>query len=139
MPAQIITDIFSYDVSFSALAPGGSSTQNFQVQADSDFKWTKGLFFADIAAAAQTQGSQVIPLCTVLITDQGSGRALSNVAIPLTSSFGFGYLPYILPNPRLFKARSVVAITISNFSAATTYNIRLTFAGLKMFSITSTG
>lgn len=132
---KIITDVFSYELDFTGLAAGGSSTSSFSVQADSDFRWTKGVFFADIAGAAQTVNSQVLPLATVLITDQGSGRSLSNIAVPLTSFFGLGFLPYILPTPRLFKARSVISVTLANFSAATTYNIRLTFAGLKLFTL----
>lgn len=126
-------DLFVYEVDFSALAAAASSTQTFTVQADSDFLWTKATMFADIAAAAQTDSTRVIPLCTVLIQDTGSGRNLMNSAVPVSSLFGTGELPLILPRQRLFISRAQVSITMTNFSAATTYNVRLSLIGEKAF------
>lgn len=126
-------DLFIYEVDFSALAAAASSTQTFSIQADSDFLWTKATMFADVAAAAQTDSTRVIPLCTVLIQDTGSGRNLMNAAMPVSSLFGTGELPLILPRQRLFVSRAQVSVTLTNFSAATAYNVRLSFIGEKAF------
>ena len=132
-PGYMARDFFVYEVDFSALAAGTSSTASFSVQADSDFLWTSGTFFADIAAGAQTDDSRVIPLVSLLITDTGSGRQLMNTAVPVASLFGTGQLPFVLPRQRLFRANSNVTITANNFSAATAYNLRLSFIGEKGF------
>jgi hypothetical protein len=127
-------DFFTYETDFSALAAAGSATQTFQIQADSDFIWHKGTFVADIAAAAQTDSTRVIPLVTCLITDSGAGRQLMNSAVPIPSLFGNGQIPFILPRPRVFRASSVVTVQLTSYVAAgTTYNLRLSFIGEKGF------
>lgn len=126
-------DIFTYEVDFSALAAAGSQSSSIQIENSSDFLWQKATFFADIAAGAQTQSGQVIPLCTVLLTDSGSARQLMNSAVPIPSMFGFGYSPFILTAPKKFLARSSITVAVANFSAATTYNLRLSFIGVKLF------
>lgn len=129
----IAQDLFTYEVDFSALANGASSTGTIQVEAQSDFLWQKATYFADIAAAAQTDSSRIIPLCTVLLTDSGSARQLMNSAVPVSSMFGTGESPFILTVPKKFMARTSITIQVANFSAATTYNIRLSFIGVKLF------
>jgi len=133
--AQFLEDFTVYELDFSALANGTSATGNIQIQADSDFKLVKTTYMADIATAAQTDSSRVIPLCTITITDTGSGRQLTSAAVPIPNIFGTGLIPFILPVPRIFKARSNIAITVANYSAATTYNLRLSFIGTKLFQI----
>jgi hypothetical protein len=131
--AYFAKDFFTYELDISALAAGGSTTQTFTIQADSDFLWTKAAYFADIAAAAQTSSTLIVPLATVLIQDTGSGRNLMSSAVPIPSLFGSGGLPMILPRQRLFVARSQVQVTVTNYDAAVTYNIRLSFIGEKGF------
>lgn len=126
-------DFFTYEVDFLAVTPGSSPTGQFTVQQEADFVLTKINMFADIAGGAQTFDTRVIPLATIVINDTGSGRNLMNTAIPLANIFGGGGLPFILPRQRIFVASSVVNITLSNFSAASTYNIRLSFIGEKAF------
>ena len=126
-------DFFSYEVDFLGLANGASATQQFTIQRDSDFLWTKATYVADLAGAAVTESGKIIPLCTVLIQDTGSGRQLMNAAIPVSNLFGTGELPLILPRQRLFVASSVVTVIVTNFSAATTYNLHLSFIGEKGF------
>jgi len=136
MPASIMRqskDFFTYNAVFSALANGASATQNILIEASSDFVWQKSEYFADIALAAQTDSTRVIPLVTVLIVDSGSGRQIMDVPVPISSLFGDGKYPYILPLPKVYSARSNIAITVQNFSAATTYNLRLSLTGMKVF------
>lgn len=135
MPQQprSIDEFFTYEVDFLALAAGATANGNIAIESSSDFRWIKGCFFADIAVAAQTQSTQIIPLCTVLITDSGSGQQLSSAAMPVTSVFGTGQIPFILPVSRVFTARSNIQVTVVNFSAASTYNLRLSFIGAKVY------
>ncbi len=67
------------------------------------------------------------------ITDSGSGRNLFETPLPISAVFGTGELPFILPTPKLFAARSTINITVANFSAATEYNLRFSFIGYKVF------
>lgn len=132
---NVVRDFFVYSATFSSLANGTSATQSINIQADSDFIVQKMAYFADIAAAVQTDSSRVIPLCTIQITDQGSGRNLMDSPQPVSSICGTGQIPFILPNPKLFLARSTVVITAANFSAGTTYNLRISFIGHKKFRL----
>ena len=116
-----------------ALAAAASATGSVTIQADSDFMLQKLTYFADIAAAAQTDSTRVIPLITVQITDSGSGRNIFETAIPVPSIYGTGELPFILPTPKLFSARSTINVTVANFDAASAYNLRLSFIGYKVF------
>lgn len=129
---------FVYEVDFTSTGGNAAvhgTTQNgaIQIQADSDFKWIKSVYTADIAAAAFTQSTQPIPNCTVQITDQGSGRVLFSNPIPVPAFFGFGYLPALLPIAYIFRARSSVSVQITNYDAAADYNLRLSFVGTKIF------
>lgn len=130
----ILKDFYIYQLNFSALAAAASATDSFNIQADSAFRWEKATFFADIAAATQTDSSRVIPSTTIIITDTGSGRQLMDAAVPITSLFGSGQIPFILQNPKIFAARSTVTVTLANFDAAAAYNLRLSFIGTKLFN-----
>lgn len=133
--AKIYTDFYVYSAVFTALAVGASATQNITVQADSDFILQKLTYQADIGAAAMTDSSRVVPLVTVLITDSGSGRQIMDRAIPVATFFGTGKLPFILPNPKVFKARANITIQATNYSAASAYNLYLSFIGIKTFTV----
>ena len=125
----------SYDYSFyfSALAPAATTTVTKRIQTDAIFDWYIGTYFADIASAAQTESTRVIPICTVLIKDLGSSYDLSDAAIPLTSRFGRGELPYILSQPYRFPSGGDISITVSNADPTNTYNIRLVMGGIKIY------
>lgn len=133
--SQTIKDFYIYRTTYDALGAGTSQSDNFTVEADSDFMLHKLAYFADIAQAAQEEQTRVLPLITALITDTGSGRQLSSGAIPVPSYFGSGRLPFILPAPKLFLARSVVQVQVENFSASTEYNVKLAFIGYKIFRL----
>ncbi len=126
-------DFYVYQSSVLAIAPGANATDTINIQADSDFILQKLTFFADIAAAAQTESSRVLPLITMQLTDTGSGRQVFSDALPIPSIFGAGELPFILPNPRRFRANTTMALSYTNYDAAATYNIYLQFIGLKEY------
>lgn len=113
-----------------AVSPGGT----FTVQADADFIWTAGAYMADIAGAAQTDSSRVIPLLTATLNNGTTNRQLSNqgVGIPLGALFG-GREPLPLVKPLLITSNSVFTVTLANYSNATAYLCRLAFIGYKVF------
>lgn len=132
-PAQR-RDFFVYDIDFLAIAPGATSNGQIQIQADSDFELQKLTQFSDIAVADQTESTRVLPLVTIQVTDTGTGRQMFNAPVPIAALFGDGRIPFILPTAKIFTQNASVAFTLSNYSAATTYNVRLQLIGAKIFT-----
>lgn len=133
--AQYVEDFFVYEVDTLALAAGASIPVNVPIQADSDFKLSKISQFCDIALAAQTISTQVLPMITLQLTDTGSGRSLFSAPVPLANIAGTGQFPFILPIIRIFKARSNITVTLTNYSAATAYNVHVSLIGTKLFTL----
>lgn len=132
-PKYISKDFFVYQLDFAAIAAAGVGTGSIQIQADSDFRLEKTVYFASIAAATQTDSSRVIPSMTAVIIDTGSGRQLSSAAMPIASLFGTAQDPFIWETPHIFQARSTLTINVANFDAAATYVLRLSFMGTKLY------
>lgn len=130
-------DFYSYVLDFSALAAAGSTGQSFSIDTDSDFMLQKLCQTTDIAGAVITNATFPVPLVTIQITDGGSSRHLFSRPAAMGSLFGFGAEPFILPAPRVFSAGSTVTVSLVNYSAATAYNIRLAFIGLKKYRFAS--
>ena len=126
-------DFFVYQIDFAAIAAAGVGVGNISIQADSDFRLEKTVAFAAIAAAGQTASSLVLPLMTVLLTDTTSGRQLSSGAVPIPSMFGTATDPFIWETPHIFGARSTLTVNVTNFDAANTYVLRLSFIGTKLY------
>lgn len=131
---QYVNDFYVYSALIASIAAGAQQTVNISIEADSDFTWIKSTVFAALAGAAQTDATAVLPQATVQVQDSGSGRLLQNIAIPVSSIAGNGQLPFVLPIPRVFKARSTISLTFANISAAETYtNLRFALIGFKTF------
>lgn len=128
-----VRDFYTYELDFAAVAAGATPQNSFTVQSDANFLWQYGCVFADIAGAVQTDSSRVLPLISLTLTDQGSGRQLMSGSVPVASLFGTATDPFELPTPRFFRAQTQVTVSLLNFSAATTYNIKLQFVGTKFF------
>lgn len=103
------------------------------IQSDSDFELLEIVQFADIAGAAQTASTRVLPLVTLQIQQSGSGIDIMPNPVPLGSLSGDGSLPFILPESKIWAANSSMNITLTRYAAATDYNIRLSFVGRKLF------
>lgn len=125
-------DFFVYGLNLTAVA-NSPATGAIQIQADSFFELQKLSFFADVGGAAQTQSSRVLPLCTLQITDTGTGRQVFNTPIAIPAIMGDGQIPFILPTVKSFAPNSSVQISLANYSAADDYNIRLALIGTKVF------
>ena len=130
---EFFRDFYIYGANFLAVAPAAAPSSSFAIQADSDFELQKLTFASDLNAGVQTSSTITIPQCTILITDTGSGRQLMNQAVDLTTFFGNGENPFILSRPKIFKANTTINIVLTNYSAAQTYNVRLSFIGVKLF------
>lgn len=122
---------------FAALVPGntGIIQGNFQVDSSSPFMLVAGAQFSDIAGAAQTSGTLIVPGCTVNMQDQSSGRFWMNSGIPIPNLFGSGQAPFYWPQPRLIPANSTILVQAANYEAANTYNVRLSFIGWRYYAV----
>jgi hypothetical protein len=129
--SNFVQDFFVYEVDFSAavLLAGVTTSGNIAIQADSDFKLLKMCYFAD--SDNTTDASRVIPAVQCTITDQGSGRMLMNQPVPISSIFGTGQIPFIMPVPRIFTARSIIVVSVTNF-ATSAVALKLSFIGAKI-------
>lgn len=103
------------------------------IQTDSDFELMEITYAADIAAAAQTDSTRVIPLVTLQIVQSGTGIDIMGNPIALSGLAGDGRLPFILPESKIWPASSSMLVTLTRFAAAVDYNIRLAFIGRKLF------
>ena len=130
---NIRRDFYSYAINFASLAAGAANSAAIQIQADSQFEVQKFSFFADIAGAAQTESTRVLPLMTIQVTDTGTGRQMFNTPVPIPALMGDGRIPFILPTTKVFSPSSAVQIDVANYSAATAYLLRVVFIGAKIF------
>lgn len=127
-------DFYTYGINFLALAAGATANGAIAVEADSEFEVQKLAMFADIAAAVQTASTRVLPLVTIQITDTGTGRPMFSIPLPIPAIFGDGQIPFLLPTTKVFTKRASIAVAVVNFSAATTYNLRVVLIGSKIFT-----
>jgi hypothetical protein len=129
-------DFYAYTVNFSALAVGVAQSSNITIESDSDF-WCNAITYqADIAVAILTESTNVIPLVTMQVTDVGSGRNLVNTPTPITNWAGDGKRPFRFTHPRLFQRATSLAVTLTNYAVGgTSYNLRLTFLGFKVYGL----
>lgn len=131
---QFAEDLFIYEIDFAALAPAAQANGSIQIQADAGFKWIKSTYYATIANAAFVSAAVPIPSVTVNLVDGGSGRQLMSGPVPVPSLFGTGQLPFINTIARVFEPNSTINVSVTNFDAAVTYNLRLSFIGNKVFT-----
>lgn len=127
-------DFYSYTQRITGLAAAATTSATYQIEADSYFYMNAISYQADLAAAALTESTNVIPLITIVIFDSGSGRQLMANPVPLNALGGYWGLPFRLPKPRRFAPTSQITVTFVNYSAATAYNLSLCFSGFKVYA-----
>lgn len=132
---QYVEDWFIYNLNVLGLAAGGTANANIQIDADSDFKLVKlGMNAAIPPVVEVTESLREVPQVTMMIVDTGAGRNLFNAPVAMGAIWGGGGLPFILPVPRIFKARTNISFTFVNFNTADTYDLRMAFIGNKIFA-----
>lgn len=126
-------DFFVYGVDFLSIAAGGSATQTFTVQNDSDF-----LIVACTATTVDPadEGTDFVnrAALTIQFTDSGSGRQLQNRAQGFPNVVGTGELPAYWPFPKFVDRASDFSTTIANNDPTDAVRVRLSFLGFKIFS-----
>ena len=116
-----------------SIAAAATASSTIFLDADGDFYCVAMSYMVDLAAAAVTESTWVIPLITMQITDTGSGYALMNGQIPIPTFLGDGKRPYRLIRPRVFPAQAQIQFQFTNYSAATTYtNLFIVLHGYKV-------
>lgn len=120
------------------LAAGGILATFINIQADADFVIEKLTYAADIAGAAVTVSTYPAPNVLVQLISSGSGQQLFQNPIPLTSIFGRGELPFILPFPRVLPANSQLQINLTSNEAVSVPFLTLNFIGRKLYLIGQT-
>ena len=118
-----------------ALAPAAVLNTSIIIQADADFAIEKLTYAADIAGATQTVSSRTVPNFTVLLTASSSGAQMMNNPVPVSSLFGEGDLPFILPFPYILNANSQLQIQLVSFEAAVSPLLTLNFIGRKLYRL----
>lgn len=112
-------------------------TNTVNVPNDADFECRRITYHIDAATQLTVGVALLIPNITILLTDSGSGRNLMNAAAPLASiACGEAPMPPVdLAWPKIFTRNSTITASLTNFDgAATTFLIRLTLSGRKIFS-----
>jgi hypothetical protein len=123
-------------LTFAAGANGPTATINQQISTDSDFYWTGTTYQTDLATAAQTNASRVVPAVTVQIIDQGANRQLHNAPVPVATVAGYGNEPHRLVHPRMFTRGSTITVVLFNYSTVENYtNLYLVLEGFKIYSL----
>lgn len=128
-------DMFTFVINFLPLAASNTDTQNFITQADSGFAICKTSFNiasnVNVFVANISDTPRYAPQ-VVTLTDSGSGRDLSNTAVPIGCLFGPDAFPFPWPTPKILDPNSTFTARIQNL-VATAFNIRLAFHGYKIF------
>jgi hypothetical protein len=115
-----------------APAPGVTVNGQLNIDATAPFMILSGSMQADIAGAAQTLGSQVLPNAAILLTDQSGNVNFMDQATPLSALFGSWHQPYDWREPKLMPANSQIGWSITSYEAANINNLRLTFHGYRI-------
>jgi len=130
--ARPVNDFFVYQVNFLLVAAGAVVQQTINFDAGSDFTWYYGNYAADMAAAAQTNATRTYPLADIMITPSDTSSQFMQAAVPVTSLFGNGENPFVLPAPRVIPARSSIIFQLTSRDAIN-MNVRLSLIGIKKY------
>jgi hypothetical protein len=135
-PRENGSDYFWYQTRVTGLASVAlAATGIINLDADSDYYAVGLSTVTDIAGAAYAESTAPLPLVTALITDTGSGKALSNGPLLIPGMTGDGKRLYRFVRPRVFMANATIQISFNAgfMAAGTTYNIQFIFHGYKVY------
>ena len=121
---------YGYNLTFASLAAGATATQTLNIAANADFIALTLHHRANVAAAAQNVSTKTAPLARILITDSGSNEQFTNTAVDLENYSTNGNIINTLPYPRIISGRSTLTVTLTNYDAASTYNVDVFFEGV---------
>lgn len=128
---EVTAKPYIYTHTITGLVGGALDDGTMDISNDSDFLVLEKTYSANVGNAAQTVSDSTNPLCNVLIQNN-AGDQLMNEDASLTALFGTGLHPRKLAMPWRLSANSSIPIKVTNLTAATTYNIKLHFHGVKL-------
>ena len=128
---------YSYVLTFTGLAAAATATQVLSIAANADFIFTNLHYHANVANAAQTVGNKTVALCRLLITDSGSNEQFSSAAVDLENYATNAWFPNPVEYPRIVSGRSTLTVQLTNYDAASTYNVDLAFTGVLVRAYTA--
>ena len=127
---QRAMDTFTYNVQILPVLASSSNTGTVTINNDADFLWVS-------TAGVVTETDNVTFLtdvpATVLVTDNGAGRTLSDVAVAWNNYIGTAQNPVYLDYPKYLARATSITIQYNNL-AATDYNVRIALRGFKIFT-----
>lgn len=132
---------YSYSLIFTDVAPVSQATDSFNIEANSDFIWTKATYFAvDEAgpAVSQTNASRVVPSMTIELIDTGSAYQLFSEPQPIANVFGTGRVPFLVNPAYRFAKNATMRAVVVNFDTLVTYTLRLSFIGYRNYGPVTT-
>jgi hypothetical protein len=112
---------------------GNSGEAGILIDKGSDFEIFSIGYFADIAGAAQTAATRVVPLVRVNFNDSGAQKNWMLKPVPLTLAAGTGELPMILLQRRIVLGNSTLTVSFTNDSADSNYRLQVVLAGRKLY------
>jgi hypothetical protein len=135
---------FFYSTAFlnSAVAAGATVAQTININSDSHFIVR---YFQITAYSAGLVVAVATPPLLIQFQDTGSGRTIfdnpqpiQNVCGGVAAAAGTGSLPFILPEPWLIRAGSVVTVTIVSLGAAAFNRVDVSLPGFKAYRFGAT-
>lgn len=127
---QIELDYFVYTASWVNLLAAITATVNVPLTADSDFVWDA----FNLCAYSAVGVLVVNPDYLLQVFDTGSGRNLQDNPVHVNNVSGNGQLPYILPEPKLFKGNATIQVTLQNLTAVAA-RVDVALIGRKVFYV----
>lgn len=107
-----------YNVSFTTVAIGATSTQQINISAVADFVLLGISHRLVLAVSGQTVSNKPAPIGRILITDSGSNEQLTKQPVDLENYSENGNVDKMLPYPRVIAGRSSLNIQVTNYAPA---------------------
>jgi len=126
-------DYYGYVFNLATLAAGATEQVTIVAEADSDFEWITAT--SSVMYNTTTGAPNVSPEVDIQVMDGGSQRNLFSNPINLLQIMGYGLFPFILPQTRLFTAKTPIVVTFTNYDANPYNNLFVVMEGRKIFQL----
>lgn len=122
-------DYFVYATDFVPLVASATQKNNITINGDADF-----FILSAVLVETATDNTTFLPNSPLLVTltDNGSGRELSNTPVAANNWFGTAEEPKYWDVPKVLRRNSTFSVALQNLEA-TNRNIRVAFHGFKVF------
>lgn len=131
-----VEDYYAYSFSLGNVASNANlaSGQDTIIQGDSDFEWINTTMSMYRNATTGNLQTPALGL-NFILKDFNTGRFLFNQQQLSGAMAGSGALPFVLPVPRIFKAKSQLHVDGQNLDSVTYNSIYLVLEGRKIFEL----